>query len=78
MIITWKFTDFIKDNYCVIRTVEALLTMSFKLLELASCPSPAAHCISTLVAGRDSVGGGGEAIEELLSTERAAEFHRNS
>lgn len=60
MIITWKFTDFIKDNYCVIRTVEALLTMSFKLLELASCPSPAVHCISTLVAGRDSVWGGGE------------------
>lgn len=53
-IITWKFIEFIKDNYCAIRTVETLLTMSFKLLELASCPSPPDQYINTLVAGRDS------------------------
>lgn len=55
-----KFTEFIKDNYCVIRTAEALLTVSFKLPELASCPSPSDQCVNTLVAGRDSFKGRGE------------------
>lgn len=63
-ITTWKFTEFIKDNYCAIRTAETLLTMSFKLLELASCPSPSDQHINTLVAGRDSFKGGGEELPQ--------------
>lgn len=63
-IITWKFTEVIKDNYCVIKTVETLLTMSFKLLELASCPSPSDQYINTLVAGRDSFKGGEEELPQ--------------
>lgn len=67
MITTWKFSEFIKDNYCVIRTVETLLTMSFKLLELALCPSPSAQYINTLVAGRDSFKGEGRETPSELS-----------
>lgn len=67
MIIIWKFSEFIKDNYCVISTAETLLTMSFKLLELASCPSPSDQYINTLVAGRDTFKGrGGQTGEEDL------------
>lgn len=51
----------------MIRTVETLLTMSFKLLELALCPSPSDPCINTLVAGKDSFKGGDK--ELLLQIE---------
>ena len=39
--------------------------MSFKLLELASCPSPSDQYINTLVAGRHSFKGGGEERNSL-------------